>query len=39
MPEGLYHEIQVDKEFKLGDIDVHPFAISHDANEPERLPL
>ena len=26
--------IQVDKEFKLGDIDVHPFAISHDANEP-----
>ena len=31
MPEGLYHEIQVDKEFKLGDIDVHPFAISHDA--------
>ena len=28
MPEGLYHEIQVDKEFKLGDIDVHPFAIS-----------
>ena len=24
MPEGLYHEIQVDKEFKLGDIDVHP---------------
>ena len=34
MPEGLYHEIQVDKEFKLGDIDVHPFAISHDANEP-----
>ena len=34
MPEGLYHEIQVDKGFKLGDIDVHPFAISHDANEP-----
>ena len=34
MPEGRYHEIQLDKEFKLGDIDVHPLAISHDANEP-----
>lgn len=39
MPEGLYHEIQVDKEFKLGDIDVHPFAISHDANEPSATAL
>ena len=34
MPEGLYHEIQVDKEFTLGDIQVNPFKISHDANEP-----
>ena len=34
MPEGLYHEIQVDTDFILGDIKVHPFAISHDANEP-----
>ena len=34
MPEGLFHEIQVDKDFKLGDIDVHPFAISHDAAQP-----
>lgn len=34
MPEGLYHEIQVDTDFILGDIKVRPFAISHDANEP-----
>ena len=34
MPEGLYHEIHADEEFSLGDIKVHPFAISHDANEP-----
>ena len=31
---GTIRGIRVDKEFKLGDIDVHPFAISHDANEP-----
>lgn len=34
LPEGLLHEIRVDQEFSLGDISVHPFAISHDANEP-----
>lgn len=34
MPEGLLHEIEIDKDFKVGDIDVHPFAISHDANQP-----
>ena len=34
MPEGLYHEIQADEEFALGDIRIHPFSISHDANEP-----
>ena len=34
MPEGLLHEIEVDKDFMLGDIEVHPFAISHDANQP-----
>lgn len=34
MPEGLYREIKVDSNFTLGDIEVHPFAISHDANEP-----
>ena len=34
MPEGLYHPIHTDEPFTLGDIDIHPFAISHDANEP-----
>ena len=34
MPEGLYREIKADEEFTVGDILVHPFAISHDANEP-----
>ena len=34
MPEGLYNEIQVDERFTIGDIQIEPFAISHDANEP-----
>lgn len=34
MPEGLLHEIAVDQPLELGDLTVHPFAISHDANEP-----
>lgn len=34
MPEGLLHPVAVDEKFTLGDVDVLPFAISHDANEP-----
>lgn len=34
MPEELLNEIEVDHDFKVGDIEVHPFAISHDANQP-----
>lgn len=34
MPEGLLHEVPVDVTFSIGDLDVRPFAISHDANEP-----
>lgn len=34
MPDGLLHEIPTDEDFKLGVITVHPFKISHDANEP-----
>ena len=34
MPDGLYREIHVDEDFRVGDIDIHAFAISHDANEP-----
>ena len=34
MPEGLLHPIKTAHPFRLGELDVHPFAISHDANEP-----
>ncbi len=34
MPEGLLHPVAVDEKFTLGDMDILPFAISHDANEP-----
>lgn len=34
MPEGLFHPIQIDENFVLGDISIDPFGISHDANEP-----
>ncbi len=31
---GLYHEIQADTPFLIGDVQVEPFRISHDAAEP-----
>lgn len=34
MPDGLLHEIEIDKDFLLGDLTIHPFAISHDAYQP-----
>lgn len=34
VPEGLFHPIQIDEPFVLGDISIDPFRISHDANEP-----
>lgn len=34
MPEGLLHPIKTDHPFQLGELDVHPFAISHDAKNP-----
>ncbi|MBC5687643.1 MBL fold metallo-hydrolase [Mediterraneibacter sp. NSJ-55] len=34
VPEGLFHPIHTDVELCLGDIRIHPFSISHDANEP-----
>lgn len=34
MPEGLLHEVPVDSVFSVGNLDIKPFAISHDANEP-----
>lgn len=34
MPDGLFHPVEVGQKFRLGDIIVDPFAISHDAKEP-----
>ncbi len=34
LPEELLHEIRIDSSFFLGDIEIHPFSISHDALEP-----
>lgn len=34
MPEGLFREIKSDVPFQIGDLEVKPFAISHDAMEP-----
>lgn len=34
MPEGLLHEVEIDKSFTLGDIKIRPFEISHDARQP-----
>lgn len=34
LPEGLLHEVDVDRRFTVGTLDITPFSISHDANEP-----
>lgn len=34
IPEDLYVDIQADEHFNIGDIDVCPFNISHDAAQP-----
>ncbi len=34
LPEGLLHEVETDQTFRLGDMNIRPFRISHDANEP-----
>lgn len=34
LPDGLLHEIKVGEPFEIQNIQVYPFAISHDANEP-----
>lgn len=34
LPEGLLHEVEVDCKFGIGTLEITPFAISHDANEP-----
>lgn len=32
--DSLYHVIHADEEFRIGDVDIEPFRISHDAAEP-----
>ncbi|MDO4522369.1 MAG: MBL fold metallo-hydrolase [Eubacteriales bacterium] len=32
--EELFHEIQAEQSFSIGDVEIHPFATSHDAAEP-----
>lgn len=32
--EGLYHVIKADQKFMIGDVEVEPFRVSHDAAEP-----
>ena len=34
IPQALFHVIHVDTPFKIGDMDILPFSISHDAAEP-----
>lgn len=32
--EGLYHTVCADRKFRIGDVEIEPFCISHDAAEP-----
>lgn len=34
VPEGCFHTIQADEPFAIGDVEISPMAISHDAAEP-----
>ena len=34
LPDGILYEINTDEDFELGNVKIHPFNISHDANEP-----
>lgn len=34
MPEGLFRPIRADQAFTIGDLEIRPFHISHDAAEP-----
>ena len=36
---GLYREIRVDQDFRVGDVTVHPFEIPHDAAQPSAYRL
>lgn len=34
LDESLFHEIDYDQDFMIGDLSIHPFQISHDAAQP-----
>ena len=34
LPETLLHTVKADDPFSIGDLEIHPFTISHDAAEP-----
>ncbi|MCI6173576.1 MAG: MBL fold metallo-hydrolase, partial [Clostridiales bacterium] len=34
LPEALLHTVKADEPFSIGDLEIHPFTISHDAAEP-----
>lgn len=34
MDPALFHKISPDQNFRIGDMDIHPFRISHDAAQP-----
>lgn len=34
VPEDLFHPIRTDEKFRIGNLDICPFSISHDALEP-----
>lgn len=34
IPKGLYHEVKEDEHIRIGDLDICPFTISHDAVQP-----
>ena len=34
MPEGLFHPIRADEKVKIGDLELDPFTVSHDAADP-----
>ena len=34
LPENIFHEITIDRQFTIGDLNITPFHVSHDAMEP-----
>lgn len=34
MPQDIFHMVNADEDFSIGDLTIHPFRVSHDAKEP-----